>query len=47
MDVTEGKTSIICGLYKQSGHNCRPCQNRNKVNKTMWRMYVIFIDTMM
>ena len=29
MDVREGKTSVTCGLCKQSGHNCRSCPNKN------------------
>ena len=29
MDVREGKTSITCGLCKQSGHNRRSYPNRN------------------
>ena len=35
MDIRNGKTFIVCGLCKQSGHNRRSCQNRNKVDKTM------------
>ena len=31
MDVREGKTTITCGLCKQSGHNRRSCKNRNQV----------------
>lgn len=30
MNVRERKTSIICGFYKQSGHNQYSCQNKNK-----------------
>ena len=29
MDLREGKTSITCGLCKQSGHNRRSCPNMN------------------
>ncbi|RVX08331.1 hypothetical protein CK203_017615 [Vitis vinifera] len=29
MDVREGKTSVTCGLCKQSGHNRRSCPNKN------------------
>ena len=29
MDVREGKTSVICGLCKQSGHNRYSCPNKN------------------
>ncbi|RVW46035.1 hypothetical protein CK203_068655 [Vitis vinifera] len=29
MDVREDKTSVTCGLCKQSGHNCRSCPNKN------------------
>ena len=32
MDVREGKTSITCGLCKQSGHNRRSCQNSNRID---------------
>ena len=32
MDVKEGKTSITCGLCKQSGHNRRSCQNSNRID---------------
>ena len=32
MDVREGKTSMTCGLCKQSGHNHRFCQNSNRVD---------------
>ena len=31
MDVREGKTTIKCGLCKQTGHNRRSCKNRNQV----------------
>ena len=31
MDVREGKTTITCGLCKQSGNNQRPFKNRNQV----------------
>ena len=31
MDVREGKTTITCGLCKQSGHNRRSFKNRNQV----------------
>ena len=31
MDVREGKTTITCGLCKQSGHKRRSCKNRNQV----------------
>ena len=31
MDVREGKTTITCGLCKQSGHNRWSCKNRNQV----------------
>ena len=31
MDVREGKTTIICELCKQPGHNRRSCKNRNQV----------------
>ena len=32
MNVREGKTSITCGLCKQSGHNRHSCQNSNRVD---------------
>ena len=31
MDVREGKTTIKCGLCKQTGHNRLSCKNRNQV----------------
>ena len=31
MNVREGKTSITCGLCKQSVHNRRSCQNNNRI----------------
>ena len=31
MDIREGKTTIKCGLCKQTGHNRRSCKNRNQV----------------
>ena len=31
MEVREGKTTITCGLCKQSGHNRRSFNNRNQV----------------
>ena len=31
MDFREGKTTITCGLCKQSSHNRRACKNINKV----------------
>ena len=29
IDVRECKTSVTCGLCKQSGHNCHSCPNKN------------------
>ena len=31
MDVREGKTTIICGLCRQPGHNRHSYKNRNQV----------------
>ena len=33
MEVREGKTTITCGLCKQSGHNRWSCKNRNQVKE--------------
>ena len=31
MGVREGKTTITCGLCKQSSHNRQSCKNKNQV----------------
>ena len=41
IDVRECKTSVTCGLCKQSGHNCHSCPNKNMGVGPSWCVITI------